>query len=179
MTASSFWRKVASGLVAFVPAARSLAAPLSPVVTRWVGGHVVRVEPEMVVVATQTAVSLTLTLTPASRIWHGLWLQAIPIEPGDHIAAWVTPQPDGAQQVDELWVNWMALQGQLLAVDLAADETMIELQDENKVWRVRAVAQTAVSPSTLHPGQHAKIVGRVLKDGTLLATTIAVTEVAA
>lgn len=179
MAVNTFWRKVASGLVAFIPAARALAADLPPVMTRWVGGHVVRVEPEMLVITTQTAVSHTLTLTPASRIWHGLWLQAIAIEPGDHIAAWVTPQPDGAQQVDELWVNWMALQGQLRLVRPAESETRLELQDDNKVWQVRVVAQTAVAVPTLHPGQHASIVGRVLKDGTLLATTVAVTEVAA
>jgi hypothetical protein len=184
---ANFWqavRKIALGLVAFVPAARVLAADINQVVEKFVKGRVLEATPQLMVVETPEWGEIVMLLSPTTTIWDDGLAKDIPIEIGDMITAWVSTRRRGVCEVERLWVNWFNLQSR--ALNLRGDQTGATFEHHplnREAFIVRVDPRTlmvtrdlsvafAHDASLLTEGEEVQLIGRRLKDGSVLATTV-------
>lgn len=184
---TSFWqtvRKVAAGLVAFVPAARVLATDINQVVEKFVKGRVLEATPQLLVVETPERGEMILLLSPTTTIWDAGLARDIPIESGDGITAWVSPRRRGVCEANRLWVNWVSLQGRV--TNLRGDQTgatfehhtlgrgplIVAVHPHTQLVTPELSLAFAHSTGILAEGALVQLIGRRLKDGSVLATTV-------
>lgn len=177
-------RKVAAGLIAFIPAARALATSAPDVIQKLVKGRVIEARPDLLVVETSDRGELILKIPvghadPTRRPFHGP-----PIETGDNLVAWVGPRRGGAYAVEQLWVNWTTLKGTVVelhqnhglnllveAGPLAGTSVTVRIDSATTITTTQeaAAAGQRLAPAL---GQTIQVAGRTLKDGSVLAAQL-------
>lgn len=134
-----------------------------------VSGRVVSVAPDQIVVRTADQGCATLPLS-LYEIWENLWVKDIPIEIGDDVT-----EADPGHGVPRLYVNIVNLQGVVSNTRQEAGATFFDVWSEgsrNSVNSVRVEPQARVSGSGPRENQSVRVIGRGLKDGSVLATTV-------
>lgn len=157
----------------------------SLVVESFATGHAVQVGPDVILIETSERGKVALHLSPTTDIWESRWVKSIPIEVGDHIMAWGARRTDRAHDVEKLWVNLVNLQGTVSNVkkEMAGltfhhhdsrqgahivkidQRTLVALRDSPKVT-------FASRPVDLAEGQFSQVIGRKVKDDSVLATDV-------
>ena len=134
-----------------------------------VSGRVVSVAPDQIVVMTadQRCVAIPLSLY---EIWDNLWVREIPIEVGDDVT-----EADPGHGTPRLCVNIVNLQGTVSNMRQEADAMLFDVRSEgprNRVNSVRVEPRARVSGSGARESQSVRVIGRRLKGGSVLATTV-------
>lgn len=172
-----------------------VAAPPSPpatvsprhIIENYAGGVVLSVTGSTITLRTDSgsrAAQIELHLSSSTRIWEGSWGSSLPIEGGDHIDAWGTPQGTNVLAVEKMWVNIVNLMGTVESVKQAPGGLQVQHQDSRTgthsvvidhrtiVDRQESPEVTYSSAIVLHPGQFLQIIGLRLKGGTVRATRL-------
>ncbi len=138
----------------------------------YVSGRVVLIAPDHIVV--QTADKGDVVLYPAYyKVWNDLWVKDIPIEIGDEITAADTPTGGPV-----LYVNIVNLIGTISNVRREGDLLLFEMEYEVRYTgkrssnTIKVEQRASVSGSGPREGQGGQVVGRRLKDGTVLGVTV-------
>lgn len=188
---ANFWqtlRKVAAGLVAFVPAARVLATDIDQVVEKFVKGRVLEATPQLMVVETPERGDIVALLSRTTIIWDDGLAKDIPIESDDVVTAWVSPRGRGVCEVKRLWVNWVSLQSRVM--NLRGDQTgatfehhtpdraplVVVIDPRTLLVTHELSAAFAHSTGLLTEGAVVQLIGRRLREGSVLATTVSLPE---
>lgn len=109
----------------------------------------------------------------------------IPVEVGDRVLALGVRRPDGSLDVEKLWVNPVNLMGPIEAVSREGAGWRLRVKDRylgSVEVRVDPRTEIGTGPGLVAPlaqrpvqwsvGQHIQVVGRRLRDGTVLAATL-------
>lgn len=186
--------KLGAGLVAFIPAARALAAvpgrarsattgQPAPRVEKYVGGWVTGVQAGQIKLRSYDG-DYVLQLSDSSQIWKGAWDRSASVEAGDRIDAWGTRQAGGRFDVERMWVNIVNLFGPVSNPRQATDGLHFTLRDrfrgslsvlvDEHTTVVSAAGEHSYVPGQLHftAGQSPQIIGLLLKDGSVRATRV-------
>lgn len=179
--------RVAAGLVAFVPAARALAAAPTPVrgrrEPRYVRGNVLKATAGQVQLLSPWG-QVTLLLSPTSQIWKGAWDRAAPIAIADEIKAWGQPQADATFAVERMWVNIVNLIGPISGATPIAGGVRVQQQDRHTgLHTVTIDARTMVEQDgrdrayssevvQLREGQRWQTIGLQVANGSVQATRL-------
>jgi len=188
--------KVGAGLVAFVPAARLLAAgpnehtpaPASPAegpkpIVNHVGGTVEKIAPNLLAVKAYNG-TFTLRLSGTSEVWKGKYDRNAIIDVGDRVEAWGQPQPGNNLDVERMWVNIVNLVGPISNVADNASTVALTCRDRHRgSLKVTIDQETLISNGTqevrytqgalsLQEGKQLQIIGLKLKDGSVRATRV-------
>ncbi|MFN8453206.1 MAG: hypothetical protein U0401_00805 [Anaerolineae bacterium] len=130
--------KVLSGLVAFVPAAKILAAPEgvqstdpSLEIENYAGGKALKVDSDKIVIDMFERGDVTLYISPKTIIWKGDWNGGLPIEVGDYINAWGGPRDKQSLDVEKMWVNIINLRGTASDLKNEANSLRLRLSDSS------------------------------------------------
>jgi len=177
-------RKVALGLVAFVPAARALTTTVESLAEKLVRGRIVAVLPDSLIVATIDRGEIILQLRPETQIWEGRFVKDIAPAIGEEITGWVRPTLTKMYLAERLWINWATVQGRVTSVCAAGVGLLLECrQPDSRTTLVRVDPQTQITTAThnadfeqwhatLSEGERVQLIGRRLADGSLLAVTL-------
>lgn len=148
-------------------------------VSGYVSGRAVSVASDHVVVKTASQGDVALNLAPF-RIWDDLWVKEIPIEVGDDITAF-DPR-DGRMPV--LYVNIVNLIGTVSNIRREAGILFFDLRGgpvgahQDTAYAVKVEQRARVAEPAQEGGpwpqenQRSQVIGRRLKDGSILATTV-------
>ena len=180
--------KMLSGFVAFVPAAKILAAP-EPQSTddleyNYAGGRVLKIDPDKILIDMFERGDVTLYITSQTNIWKGEWNGKLPIEVGDYINAWGTPRDKQSLDVEKMWVNIINLRGK--ASDLKEETSGLQLRLSDSglgEYSVEINGKTIISQEdqekpfdktsvSLKEGQWMQVIGLELKGNSVLATLV-------
>jgi len=144
-------------------------------------GVVTSLGPDTIVLKNRE-VEAVLHLSPATRVWEGFWVKDMPVEIGDWVDAWGEPQADGSLVVADYVINLVNIYGPIFDIEQGTGAYRFQLLDRRgKSYAVVVEPRTEVSasgrarsplgdsPLDLYEGQHIQVVGRRLKDGTILA----------
>ncbi len=203
--------KVGLSLVAFVPAARALAAgggspssagrmpirstanlppPPPPgtslVIDKFVSGNVVALSLPQIRIRTEAPGDVLLYLSATTDVWEGRFVRTIPIEIGDRLTVWGTPR-NGAKafDVEKLWINIVNLIGPISRIQPEGQGLRFSQRDRHMgATAVRIDPRTLIAgsaglrepyssrPIALREAQVIQVIGRRLKDGSVLATDV-------
>ena len=142
-------------------------------VENYVAGPAMSVSLEEIVVAAFERGEVLLRLSPSTQAWDGLWVKDIPIDPGDWIAAWGERQADGSHDVEKLYVNIVNLQGIISNVEDGGDVIWFRHQDARQgAHEVKVDLRMVRIHRELQEGGRMQVIGRKLKDGSVVATTL-------
>lgn len=128
-------QKIAAGLVAFVPALRSIAAdtrhprgiaslPKGSVqiaVRRqgefaYAAGQIAAIEDDSITLSSTASTAPALVLTSDSQVWKGSWFSILPMELGDEVVAWGARASSGSIAVQQMLVNYVSLVGTVFSL---------------------------------------------------------------
>ncbi len=188
--------KVGAGLVAFVPAARLLAAgpnertpaPASPAqgpkpIANHVGGTVEKIAPNLLAVKAYNG-TFTLRLSTTSEVWKGKYDRNAIIDVGDRVEAWGQPQPGNNLDVERMWVNIVNLVGPISNIADNASTVALTCRDRHRGSLKVTIDQETLIPNgtqevrytqgvlSLQEGKQLQIIGLKLKDGSVRATRV-------
>ena len=187
--------KLGVGLVAFVPAARALAAiPDTPSVgagtrtgrrraEKYLGGWVIGVAPGQLKVRAYDG-QYVAQISKDSEIWKGDWDKNATIEAGDRIEARGTRRDGWYFDVERMWVNIVNLIGPVSNIRETTEHLQLTQQDrfrgplsvavDRRTLIVSSGQEQLYAPGQLRliPGQRPQIIGLLLKDGSVRATRV-------
>ena len=175
--------KIALGLVAFIPAARTLATMPSQVIDKFVQGHVVLVNQNQLVVETKTRGEFIIQISPQTELLDRRFVQDIPIATNDAILAWIAPRGDRFGEAEKLWVNWVHLEGQVTNLSAtqcelhSTDASVTIVLDPRTVLSNRTQRATiAENILSLKEGERIVVSGRRVANGSVIAVDISPSE---
>lgn len=165
------------------PTPPSTSQPLQPV-ANYRDGTVLSVSGDQVVLQTKSRGNVSLQLSSATRIWKGGWNSGLPINVGDHVDAWGTPNGTGLN-VEKMWVNIVNLMGKITSLTSTSGSPQLNFADGrtgNQVVQINqnTIVDQGTKPETtygsgtvsLQTGQLMQIIGLLLSDGTVQATRL-------
>lgn len=147
-------------------------------------GTVIDVRPDRILVQTAYHGNVTLHLSPETKIWDGLWLNSIPTESGDDVTATVRRRADGSLYVEQLYINIVNLYGSISNLEKTPEGLQFRMQQYSRSVTVEIDRRTGVlnekgrtvafgdQPVDLRNGQTVRVIGRRLRDGSVVAATL-------
>ncbi len=152
----------------------------------FLSGQVVKVTPGHILLKQQAGSIIVLHLLPTTNVWGGLWVKSIPIAVGDRIDARVKRRNNGVFDVQKMWVNIVSLEGDILSVQKKADgfqlsllnrfvgTVIVKIEPRTEVTRQGKEVTFSNSLIELRTGKLVRIVGRRLRNGSVIATELLV-----
>lgn len=192
-------RSILKGLMAFaafIPAAHVLASnrsgsaaqvdpttrptpPTPPppgasmLIEEYASGPAVAVDTDKLVIKTYDRGDVTLHLSSRTEVWENLYVKDIPIEVGDRITAWGPRRADGSHDVEKLWVNLVNLRGTMSNIKRGTSDLQFTLRDTRRgMFSIIIQQQASRVGNGPRENQPCQVVGRKLKDGSVLAVTV-------
>ncbi len=171
--------EIALGLVTFMPTAWVLTHSSNLEQPYNVAGKVIQVSSEQVLLETIDHSNIVLHLSPKTFVWKQLWFRNSSIAVGDTVRAEGWREADGSLDVKTLFVNIVNLMGSISSIKQEPGGFQLCLQDRflgSVLVKVRQ--QTLVRqpfgnrPVELHQGQLLRVIGRKLKDGSVVAVDL-------
>lgn len=153
-------------------------------VEEFLSGQVVKVTPGHILLKQQARGIIVLHLLPTTNVWEGLWVKSIPIAVGDQIDARVKRRNNGVFDVQKMWVNIISLEGNILSVEKKADglqfslinqfvgTVIVKIEPRTEVTLQGKEATFSNSLIESREGKPVRIVGRRLRDGSVIATKL-------
>lgn len=153
-----------------------------------VEGTVLTYDSKTILIKTENK-QVILEISNSTIIWDGIiWIAEIPMEIGDFVIARGTWTSDNSLAVDLLYVNIVNLRGTVSKVLQNQDNASFSITDQNqiedqvivsiltKVYEINVSGQSTYQESHLLPrdGDIVEVIGRKLKDGSILASSITI-----
>lgn len=157
----------------------------SLVVEQFAAGNAVEVTPDRIVISTPDRGDVILHLSPNTESWEGRYVGDIPIVIGDDIRAWGPLRTETEHDVEKIWANLVNLRGTISDVvnepgglhfhhrDPRQGTHLVKLEPRTLI-AVTDGPKIAFRDKGIHlrEGQPVQVIGRKLRDGTVLATDV-------